>query len=104
MGIKKENIGIKVLFAFMLSMVPALAFAEDASKVYEMIRLARTVVYVIDGLVCTVVISYYAIMWKFDRKDVGDFVKILTISLVGGAAVALINWAWSAYATSSLGI
>ncbi|HBZ8014611.1 TPA: hypothetical protein MM158_004823 [Klebsiella pneumoniae] len=104
MGNKKENIGIKILFAFMLSMVPALAFAEDAEKVYEMIRLARTVVYVIDGLVCTVIISYTAIMWKFDRKDVGDFVKILTITLVSGAAVALVNWAWSAYATSSLGI
>ncbi|EGK7500149.1 hypothetical protein IPU80_004527 [Escherichia coli] len=104
MGIKKENFGIKVLIAFMLAMVPGLAFAEDASKVYEMIKMARLVVYVVDGLVCTVVISYYAIMWKFDRKDVGDFVKILVIALVGGASVALINWAWSAYATSSLGI
>lgn len=104
MGIKKENLGIKIFIACMLAMVPGLAFAEDASKVYEMIRLVRLVVYITDGLVCTVVISYYAILWKFNRKDVGDFVQILVIALVGGASVGLINWAWSAYATSSLGV
>lgn len=97
-----EQYSFKVFIAFALAMVPCLAFADDASKVYEMIRLARTTIYVIDGLVCTVAISWISILWKFGRKDIGDFVQVVAISVAAGAAVALINWGWSAYATSSL--